>query len=217
MPRNHAVVLASAFVGAAGACAGTIVQVDVMGVVDFNVIQGNQAGIPSGSPVMMSFQVSSSHFVNSPNFPTRGYEVDLTSFTLTVGGAPITIDNPQPFGPAYFVIRNNDPVVDGFFLSRNIDFPMPVGVHIPGLAPAHDLDFGVTYNSGATIPSLDILDAVGTYDLTGLSVYNWTVGRFGNAGAEYAFQRMTISVIPAPAGAGVVAMAGLMGLRRRRG
>jgi len=213
---NHFAVVA-AMVFAAGACAGTLVQVDVAGVVDFNVIQGNQAGIPSGSPVMMSFQVSSSNFVNSPNFPTRGYEVDLTSFTLTVGGAPITIDNPQPFGPAYFVIRNNDPVVDGFFLSRNIDFPMPVGVHIPGLVPDHDLDFGVTYDSGATIPSLDILDAVGSYDLTGLSVYNWTVGRFGNAGAEYAFRTMTISVVPAPAGAGVVAAAGLVGLRRRRG
>ena len=145
----------------------------------------------------------------------RGYALDLTSFNMTVDGRPVPIDNPQPFGPAYFVLRNNDPMVDGFVLSRNIDVPQPVGVHIPGLAPAHDLDFLATY-PGTTLPSLDILDAVGSYDLTGLSVFNWTIGRFGNAGAEYNYETMTISVVPAPGAFALVGVAGLVSLRRRR-
>jgi hypothetical protein len=75
---------------------------------------------------------------------------------MTVGGNPVTLDNPQPFGPAYFVLRNNDPAVDGFLLSRNVDFPQPVSVHIPGLSPTHELDFLRTFNDGTPLPSLDL-------------------------------------------------------------
>lgn len=198
----------------AGWAQGAVVQVDVMGTVGFNVIQGTHAGIPAGTPVSMSFRVASDTFVNSASFPTRGYTLDLTSFVMMVGGASVILDNPQPFGPAYFVLRNNDPAVDGFLLSRNVDFPQPVGVHIPGLTPAHELDFLATY-PGTTLPSLDILDAVGTYDLTGLSVFNWTIGRFGNPGAEYNYESMRIWVVPAPSSAGLLGMIVLAWRRRR--
>lgn len=175
------------------------VNVLVRGVVDFNVIGGNQAGIPPGAPVVMSFNVDSNNFVNSPNFPTRGYPLILGSFSMTVGGQPITIDNPQPGGStAYFVLRNNDPAVDGFVLSTSTDFPLPVSVHIPGLVPDHELNFLRTFNDGTALPSLNILDALGTYDQSNLSVYNWTVGRFGNSGAEYEYQSITLSIVPEP-------------------
>lgn len=208
----------AATLGASMLCANAgavVVEVNVSGTVGFNVIQGSHAGIPAGSPVSMSFQVDSTSFLNSPNFPTRGYSIDLSSFAMSVGGASVTIDDPQPFGPAYFVLRDNDPQVDGFLVSRNVDFPQPVGVHIPGLTPAHDLDFLVTYPN-STLSSLDIVDAVGSYDLTGLSVFGWTIGRFGNAGAEYNYETMTISIIPAPASVGLLGMAGLLAMRRRR-
>jgi len=213
----HARIIASCAAGiiAAGAHA-TLVQIDVNGVVGFNVIQGNQAGIPAGSPVVMSFQVDSEVFQNSASFPTRGYNVILPSFSLLVGGAPIIIDDPQPDGTtAYFVLRNNDPVVDGFFLSPSVDIDFPVSVHVPGLVPAHELSYAVTYESGTQLSSLDITDAVGFYDLNGLSVFNWGVGRFGNFGAEYSFQSMTISIVPAPGFAGI-GLLGLMAARRRR-
>lgn len=207
-------ILMTVAVGAsAHAAQAAIVQIDVTGAVGFNVIGGNQANVPDGAPVLMSFRVDSDVFTDSPNFPVRGYPLDLASFSLLVGGNPITIDNPQPAGTAYFVLRNNDPAVDGFVLSRNIDLPVPVSVHVPGLAPAHDLDFMRTFNDAAPLTSLDILDAVGSYDQTNLSVYNWTVGRFGNPGAEYVYQTITISVVPAPsAGA---ALAGVLLLLRK--
>ena len=90
-----------------------------------------------------------------------------------------------------------------------------LGVHVPGLAPAHDLDFMRTFNDGTALPSLDILDAVGTYDQSNLSVFNWTVGRFGNPGAEYTYETITISVVPAPATAVVLALVSVIGRRRR--
>ncbi len=215
MRLTHTVALGVAGLVAASAGA-TIVQIDVFGVVDFNVIQGSHAGIPSGSPVQMSFQVESTNFLNSPNFPTRGYEVDLASFVMTVGGAGVDIMDPQPFGPAYFVLRDNDPAVDGFLLSRNVEFPLPIGVRIPGLAPDHELLFSRTFNDGTALSSLDILDAVGSYDFSNISSYEWTIGRFGNAGAEYVYQSMTISIVPSPGTLGLVGIGGVLASARRR-
>jgi hypothetical protein len=197
---------------------GEIVNVTVTGVVEFSVIQGNQTSVPDGAPVQMSFNLDSNVFTNSALHPTRGYNVILNSFSLSVGGQPIQITNPQPGGnTAYFVLRNNDPAVDGFFLSTgSVDLPFPVGVNVPGIAQPHELNFSATYTNPATLPSLNILDALGTYNLSGISSYNWTVGTFGTNGAEYAYQTMTISVIPAPGALALLAIGAMMPRRRRR-
>ena len=180
-----------------------VVKVTVTGPVDFCVIQGGLTNVPDGAPVSMSFNVDSNNFVNSPNFPTRGYGIDLSSFALDVGGVNVPVVVPTPSGqPAYFVLRDNDPAVDGFFISDgNVDFPFPLAVTIPGLAPVHELDFSVGYSNGNQISSLNILDAVGTYDLSSIGSYLWTIGRFGNPGAEFAYQQITISVVPEPTSA----------------
>ena len=197
MIRHATIVIALSVIGTAARA--DIVNVAINGTVEFNVIQGNQANVPDGAPVLMSFDVDSNVFLDSGSFPTRGYDIILSSFSMTVGGQPIPIVNPQPGGQtAYFVLRNNDPVVDGFFMSTDVDLPFPVAVNIPGLAPVHDLDFSATYSSSSTLSSLDILDAVGTYDLNGISSFGWTIGLFGNPGAIYNYDSMTISVVPAP-------------------
>ncbi len=188
------------------------VQIEVRGTVEFNVIGGDMASVQAGDPVSMRFNVDATDFLDSPNFPTRGYPIDLASWSMTVGGVDVPIRDPQPFGTAYFVLRDNDPAVDGFLISRNLDFPQPITVNIPGLAPDHELDFLRTFNDGAPLPSLDILDALGTYGTENLSVFGWTIGRFGNAGAEYNYQ--SISITPEPASAFLLVLAGLI-LRRR--
>lgn len=196
------------------------VRVQVAGVVDYNVIKGGLDGIPSGAPTSMSFLVDSNVFVDSGSYPTRGYTIDLTSFSMTVGGVPISMDIPQPGDlDAYFVLRNNDPAIDGFFISLgSVDLPFPLSVHIPDLAPAHDLDFHYTFADGDTLSSLDILDAVGSYGPPNVSVYQWSLGRFGNNGAEFAPETITISAVPEPASALLMALGGLALLRvgRRR-
>jgi hypothetical protein len=217
MLRQISIVVFFAALGHFNAPAdAALVNITVDGTVAFNVIQGNQTNVPDGAPVQMSFNVDSDVFLNSGSFPTRGYNIILNSFSMTVGGQPITIVDPQ--STKYFVLRNNDPAVDGFFLSAGTDFPSPVNVNIPGLAPEHDLDFIATYGSTTVLSSLNILDAVGTYDLTGISVFGWTVGRFGNAGAEYNYESMTISVVPAPGGLMMCLLAGVIvpSQRRRR-
>ena len=195
------------------------VHVEVTGVVDYNVIRGDMSVVKSGDPVVMGFDIDSNVYVDSASFPTRGYVIDAASFAMTVGGVPVLFDDPQPV-PAYFVLRDNDPAVDGFFMSGgSVDFPFPTTVHIPGLTPEHELDFLSTFADGTTLTSLNILDAVGTYGTDNLSVYNWTIGRFGNPGAEYVYQTITITAVPEPSTLalmllGVLGVVGLTGRRR---
>lgn len=191
------------------------VHVEIRGSVDYNVIRGDLAGIPSGAPVVLGFDLDSSDYVDSPNFPTRGYRINLASFDMNFGGVHIDLDSPQPYGDAFFVLRDNDPAVDGFFMSQgSVEFPLPLTLHIPGLAPEHEFDFSRTFDNGTTLHSLSILDAVGTYGFENMSSYLWTIGRFGNPGAEVAYESISITAVPEPSTLALLG-AGLLVLVRR--
>jgi hypothetical protein len=171
------------------------VRVTVTGTVEFNLINPPPLGDPNpGDAVAMSITVESGVFTDSPSFPTRGYPIDETSFTLTLGSTTVHLAHPFPAGETpYFVLRNDDPAVDGFFISTSVDFPAGVPLDVTGnFGPFID-SFSVTY-LGDTLGSLDILDAQGTYDFTGLTVYHWTVddGPFEPLGII--FETMTIEV-----------------------
>jgi len=195
----------------------TVVNVKVTGVVDYNVIGGGMTGTQSGTPTTVSFNVDSNNFVDSGSFPTRGYVIDLNSFSMTVGAVPVPVVIPQPDGTPYFVMRNNDPAVDGFFISQgNVDFPFALAVTIPGLVPQHELDCQVSYDTGAMWTSLDIMDALGTYDQSHLASYYWAIGRFGNPGAEYVYQTITLSTVPEPATALFFLPCAMLVTRRRK-
>jgi hypothetical protein len=196
---------AVALLGAAGFATAETVKVTVTGTVDYNVIQGamgGSEGTPSGTPVTMSFDVDSNSFLNSESFPTRGYPIDLSSFSMQVGAVNVSIVVPQPDASTpYFVIRDNDPAVDGFFVSPGVDWAFPITVTIPGLEPEHELSFHRTFDDATPLPSLNILDAVGSYDTSNLSSFGWSVGRFGNAGAEYNYETISLAVVPEPSAA----------------
>jgi hypothetical protein len=179
LPRRLATLalaLASTALLSAPARAGIPVLVTVHGEVEFNAInQGVLAGVQDGEAVTMRFQVDSGVFVNNPSFPTRGYPIIPSSFRLIFESTTVTLPSPFPPGSTpYFVIRNNDPAVDGFLLSTNLSSPTGVPLSVNGgFGPFID-NFYVTYG-GSTLPSLDVLDALGSYDFTGLTVFNWTV------------------------------------------
>lgn len=193
------------------------VKVTVSGSVDFNAFSsGPLGGIPSGAPASMSFLLDSDNFVNSGSFPTRGYVIDKSSFQFTAGGSTITLQNPYPAGQTpYFVLRNNDPAVDGFFLSENVDFFGGLDTSVTNA----DMAFHATYGP-STLSSLNILDALGSYTLSGISVFNWTIDVGPSSPMGMIYDLMTIEVVPAPAmlpmlGVGLAVVGG--GRRRRTG
>jgi len=180
----------------ASATAGQIVEVTVHGTVEFNVINPLPLGaVADNEPATLRFRVDSDVFQNSAQFPTRGYAIDKASFTLTFDSAAVTLKSPFPAGATpYFVLRNNDPAVDGFYISTDVNGPVGLPLSVNGSFGAFAHSFLVTYG-GSALPSLDILDALGTWDYAGLQVFHFSVddGPFEPMGLI--FESMTIATV----------------------
>jgi hypothetical protein len=185
----------------AGAALAAPVQITVEGTVEFNQIGAPPLGNANpGDDAILTFTIDSDVFVDSVNFPTRGYPIDESSFVLTMGAATIGLQDPFPGGSTpYFAIRDNDPAVDGFFIADSFEFPTGVPLDQTGVVDQFVQDFGVTYG-GDALDSLDVLDAFGVYDFTGLSVFSWSVndGPFNPLGVV--FGQLTIGDPPTPPG-----------------
>jgi hypothetical protein len=190
------------------------VEVEITGVVEFNLINFGEFGnVNAGDDAKMTFLLDSDDFVDSGSFNTRGYVIDQSSFSLQLGGVEVGLQNPFPAGQdPFFVLRDNDPVADGFFLSTGTDFPNGVPLSETGQFGQFRDAFSVSYE-GDTLNSLDLLDALGTYDFDGLTVFNWTLtdGPFDAMGMI--FEQMTITEVPAP---GALAFALPLAFARRR-
>lgn len=180
------------------------VTVTIHGEVEYNQITPSspigRTTVTSGSPAVMTFLLDSNDYVDSSMFPVRGYAIDQSSFKLTLNGVEVGLQNPYPAGQTpYFAIRNNDPAVDGFFLTSNVDAGFPEGIPSdePGFFGQFYDNFYVTYE-GFTLPSLDILDALGNYDYTNLTVFHWTMddGEFGPEAMGLLFTDMSITPEP---------------------
>ncbi len=184
------------------ASAGTSVRVQYNGSVDFNIIPtavSPLSAVAAGAPTTISFLVDSDVFLDNPNFPTRSYEIASESFTMTLGDFEIGLEDPYQGGfiAPSFILRNDDPAVDGFFLSDNANFPDPISTNQAGGNGPFGVHASVTYDSNP-LTSLDILDAQGSYDFTGLTAFGWTMtdGPFDAMG--FVFEDMTISTVPEP-------------------
>ena len=190
---------AIAFIMAAPVQAGTPVQVEINGFVEFNQINGPPlANVGVGADATISFMLDTDLFTDGAMFPTRGYQIANTSFELAIDAESLGLQVPFPAGQRpYFILRDNDPAVDGFFLDLNPDAGFPTGLPLEqlGIFGQFMCNFSVTYG-GTTLGSLDLLDAVGTYDFTGLTVFNFTIddGPFNAMGLI--FDQMTITAVP---------------------
>ena len=196
--------------------AGVVVEVVITGQVEFNQISAPPLGLMNtNDAIEISFLLDSDDFVNGTSFPTRGYVIDQASFSFTAGAASLGLQNPYA-GTPYFILRDNDPAADGFLFGTDPDvgFPNGIGLDQAGIFEDFRANYSVTYE-GDTLSSLDILDAVGTYDFTGLTVFGFGIldGPFDAAG--FIFEQMTITAIPAPAALAVLAPFGLVARRRR--
>ena len=194
-----------------------LVTVDLKGSVEWNQIAGAPlSGAHVGDAADLSFTVDSNNFVNNPTFPTRGYPIDIPSFKLQFPTFQIGLKNPYPPGQtAYLVLRNNDPAVDGFLVSNNTSSDGGIPLNQAGSFGDFENEFHATYG-GSLLSSLNILDALGHYDFTGLTVFNWTIddGPFNALGIL--FSDMTISAVPEPTSLAMCGIAGVTLLARRR-
>jgi len=168
--------LAALLFVAPAAQAGDSVRVTVHGDVVFNQINPEPlSAVQGGETATMTFLLDTDFFENHPTLPTRGYAINQESFVLQFDSAGIGLQVPFPGGQApYFVIRDNDPAVDGFLVTNNLANPFGVPLNSTGSFGQFIDNFYVTYG-GSTLPSLDLLDALGSYDFTGLTVFNWNI------------------------------------------
>lgn len=210
--KSMLMILAAAAL-AGTAHAGAAVEVTATGTVFFNGIGAPPLnGVGSGETAVMYFQVDSNSFVDSIPGDVRAYAITPSTFSLSFSGG-VTVGLLDPFpGTPYFGVIDGFPVSDGFFVSSST--VSPGGVALEQEPYQANLSIGYT---GGTLSSLDILDAVGTYDFTGLTSFSydlWTVFP-DNVVLGIDFQEMTIAVVPAPATLAALAPLAL-GLRRRR-
>ena len=157
----------------------------------------------------ISFLVDSNNFVDGTLFPTRGYVIDESSFSMTTGPTDWGLQNPY-MGVPYFILRDNDPAVDGFLFGSDPDVGFPNGVALDqfGIIEQFRANYATTYG-GDTLSSLDIVDAVGTYDFDGLTVFSFGILDGGFDAAGFIFEQMTISIVPEPSAFGLL-MVGLV-------
>jgi hypothetical protein len=200
--------LFSATLLAAPVLAGTEYEVRIEGFVEFNgVSSGPLSQVDNGDAAALTFRLDSENFVDSGSFPTRGYVIDEASFSLTFPGGSLGLQNPfqGPLGPL-FVLRDNDPAVDGFFIADSVNFPTGVALQLPGAFGPFIHQFSVAYG-GDLLDSLDLAGAVGVYEFEGLSVFSWEIedGPFNPVGLV--FERMVITEVASsaiePLGCGV--------------
>ncbi len=170
----------------------TCVRATVNGQVVFNRIQERPLGdLGSGESVVMSFVVNSGNFTEGVPGDTRGYEIDQSSFELTFDGTLIVgLQDPFPGGQTpFFTLVDGFPVSDGFFVSTS-----PVS---PGGVPLEQAPFNANLSlgyEGDTLASLDILDALGTYDFDGLTSFGFNLWSIApdNVAMDIDFEQMTL-------------------------
>ncbi len=197
-----------------------IFQVDICGDIYHNGIRIggplDRANVPAGSKAVIHFVLCSILYLNDPDgLPTRGYTIDQGSFTATYGSVTVGIQNPFPAGQtSMFVLRDNDPAVDGFFLSTGTAYPFPAPTSEPGALGQFGVYYAVGY-VGNTLSSLNIADAVGTHDYTGLTNFGFSTDDGENDAMGIDFNHMVIASIPAPSTLALMLPVTLVRRRRR--
>jgi hypothetical protein len=152
-----------------------MVQVEIITEVEYNQVSfGILADVVPGDIVVATFLVDSDNFIDSTSYGVRSYPIDMASFQVTLGTVgPVGLVLPQPDNATvYFVVRESDPVSDGFFLSANPEWPwVNPYLDIPAqLDPYFGYKYEVGY-SGDTLSSRDILEAAGSYGYDGIESF----------------------------------------------
>lgn len=195
------VLMASAAVNA------QVVAIEIHGHVEWNIFLNGplvSTAVHPGDPAVMSFEVLSSNYVDSPSFPVRGYPIIPGSFALRIGEVDVELEDPTITNVVpYWVIRNNDPMSDGVMFSTSVELPFGVPISLPGASGApFGMSFMRTFDDGnqpnTVFNSLDILDATGYWGFEWMSVYDFTIEGGGGSPLGVVYDWFSMSLISEP-------------------
>ena len=142
-------------------------------------------------------------------FQVRGYPVITSTFDFQIGAVNVPLDANQVMTPTLrpqLVIRNGDPGVDGVLVSRGVEYdvtvPLDLGPDFRDALGRSTAGFTMQdtlgkaafptypYVPGGPLPSLDILDCLGSYPMysfstpaegcNGCLVWGWHINASGN-------------------------------------
>ena len=161
-------LIAVSMLAIAGAANAEPVTITVQGeVASSRISTGPLAAVFAGDSATLTFQVDSDVFFDAAPGDLRNYTVNNDSFSLDFSSVSTTIATGTE---AYFTVVDGFPVSDGFILSTSR--------FSSGGVPLVDAPFQLGYDlgyEGATLGSLDILDALGVYEYVGLTRFNFTL------------------------------------------
>lgn len=198
MSTNRILAAAMVALSLQGAAFADIVEVKVTGSVVFNAINSAPlSAVSGGDAVELTFRVDSANFVDGVPGDTRGYEIIQSSFALDFD-TPVSLglESPFPGGQTpYFTLVEGFPVSDGFFVSTSAVSPGGVPLEQTPFKLNHSLGY-----DGATLGTLNILDALGTYDFTGLTSFGLNIWASfpDNVALEMDFAQMTLTLVGGP-------------------
>lgn len=201
---------------AAGASAGLLVQVEISGQVQFN----NATTLPlslvgSGSDTTVTFTVDASEFVDDASGMARGYLIDLNTFLFQMGSQTPSVQSPLPVGVVPYFVLHNGAGGDGFHLGTSTGSANGVPLNLTGTQGQYVGAFTAAY-AASTLEGLDIVQAVGVYDVFGLASFSFGVDEASTEVIGIEFDELTISIVPAPSAAMLAGVGLLASVRRRR-
>ena len=201
MPRTHLAIALAALTLAGLDAHADRVRVTITGSVESaSFSRGPFVSARAGQPAAVVFEVDSNGFRDSPQYPVRGYFIDPASLTLTVGTGSTGMRIPLPSGSTpLFVLRDNDPAVDGFYMTSGIlEFPGSIPLN-SGSTTSMSMSFSRGFDVGTILRSRDILDAApGRWGFEHMASYDWGVTMPGAAPMMITYETIAIDNLTNP-------------------
>lgn len=177
------------------------VRVTITGTVEYAAFsRGPFTSARAGQRAVAVFEVDSNGFRDSAQYPVRGYTIDPASLTLTVGTGSTGMRIPLPSGSTpLFVLRDNDPAVDGFYLTGGIlEYPGSIPLN-SGSTTSMSMSFSRGFDVGTILRSRNIVDAApGLWGFEHMASYDWGVTIPGAAPMMLTYETIAIDNLTNP-------------------